>query len=133
MIWIKALMRCVVTTREANFLRASLEFGFFTNTECSLQKSSAIETTGNINGVIPNLCISVFKSHTGLICLLLHIYSFIFRFYFLSPAKVSFSKKLQARPAILFKKRLWHRSFPVNFAKFLRTPFLHKTSGRLLL
>ena len=28
------------------------------------------------------------------------------------------------RPAILFKKRLLHRCFPVNFAKFLRTPFL---------
>ena len=31
------------------------------------------------------------------------------------------------------KKRLWHRCFPVNFAKFLRTPFLQNTSGRLLL
>ena len=28
------------------------------------------------------------------------------------------------RPATLLKKRLWHRRFPVNFAKFLRTPFL---------
>ena len=28
------------------------------------------------------------------------------------------------RPATLFKKRLWHRNFPVNFAKFLITPFL---------
>ena len=28
------------------------------------------------------------------------------------------------RCAILLKKRLWHRCFPVNFAKFLRTPFL---------
>ena len=27
------------------------------------------------------------------------------------------------RPATLFKKRLWHRCFPVNFAKFLRTLF----------
>ena len=27
------------------------------------------------------------------------------------------------RCAILLKKRLWHRCFPVNFAKFLRTPF----------
>ena len=27
------------------------------------------------------------------------------------------------RPATLLKKRLWHRCFPVNFAKFLRTPF----------
>ena len=23
----------------------------------------------------------------------------------------------------IFKKRIWHRCFPVNFAKFLRTPF----------
>ena len=27
------------------------------------------------------------------------------------------------RPATLLKKRLWNRCFPVNFAKFLRTPF----------
>ena len=26
-------------------------------------------------------------------------------------------------PATLLKKRLWHRCFPVNFAKFLRTSF----------
>ena len=31
------------------------------------------------------------------------------------------------------KKRLWHRCFPVNFAKFLRTPFLQNTSRPLLL
>ena len=37
------------------------------------------------------------------------------------------------RPAILFKKRLWHRYIPVNFAKFFRTSFLQNTSGRLLL
>ena len=37
------------------------------------------------------------------------------------------------RPATLLKKRLWHRCFPVNLAKFLRTPFLQNTSGRLLL
>ena len=35
------------------------------------------------------------------------------------------------RPATLLKKR--HRCFPVNFAKFLRTPILQNTSGRLLL
>ena len=35
--------------------------------------------------------------------------------------------------ATLLKKRLWHRYFPVNFVKFLRTPFLQNTSGRLLL
>ena len=31
------------------------------------------------------------------------------------------------------KKRLQCRCFPVSFAKFLRTPFLENTSGRLLL
>ena len=28
--------------------------------------------------------------------------------------------------AVLLKKRLWHRCFPVNFAKFLRTLFCAK-------
>ena len=37
------------------------------------------------------------------------------------------------RPATLLKKRLWHWCFPVNFAKFLRIPFLQNTSGWLLL
>ena len=34
-----------------------------------------------------------------------------------------------AGAANLLKKRLWHRCFPMNFAKFLRTPFLQNTSG----
>ena len=34
---------------------------------------------------------------------------------------------------LYLKKRLWHRCFPVNLEKFLRTPFLQNTSGRLLL
>ena len=34
--------------------------------------------------------------------------------------RVSFS-------ATLLKKRLWHRCFPVNFTKFLRTPFFNRT------
>ena len=33
----------------------------------------------------------------------------------------------------LFKKRPCHRCFPLNFAEFLRTPFLQNVSGRLLL
>ena len=37
-------------------------------------------------------------------------------------ARDSFLMKLQ--PAILLKKSVWHRCFPVNFAKFLRTPSL---------
>ena len=43
-----------------------------------------------------------------------------------------FNKVVGLRPATLLKKRLRHRCFLVNFAKFLRTPFLHNT-GRLLL
>ena len=35
--------------------------------------------------------------------------------------------------AALFKKRLCHRLFPVNFAKLLGTHILQNTSGRLLL
>ena len=44
-----------------------------------------------------------------------------------------FNKVAGLRPSILLKKRLWHKCFPVNFAKFLRTLFLQNTSGRLLL
>ena len=33
-----------------------------------------------------------------------------------------FNKNAGLRLAILLKKELWHRCFPVNFAKFLRTP-----------
>ena len=51
-------------------------------------------------------------------------------------ARVSFWIKLQTwgmRPIILLKKRLWHRCFPLNFAKFLRTPFLKEHLRGLLL
>ena len=37
------------------------------------------------------------------------------------------------RPATLLEKSLWHRCFPVNFTKFLRTLFLQNNSGQLLL
>ena len=33
------------------------------------------------------------------------------------------------RSETLLKKKLWHSCFPVNFAKFLRTPLLQNTSG----
>ena len=35
-----------------------------------------------------------------------------------------FNKVTGLRPTTLLKKRLWHRRFPVNFAKILTTPFL---------
>ena len=34
-----------------------------------------------------------------------------------------FNKVADLRPATLLKKRLWHRRFPVDFEKNLRTPF----------
>ena len=37
------------------------------------------------------------------------------------------------RPATLLKKRLWHRCFPLNFVKFLRTPFYTEHLRWLLL
>ena len=44
-----------------------------------------------------------------------------------------FNKVAGLRLATLLEKRLWNRCFPVNFATFLRTPFLENTSLRLLL
>ena len=56
-----------------------------------------------------------------------------------------FNKVASRRSATLLKKKLWHRCFPVDFAKFLRTPFFYSfakflrtpfvrnTSERLLL
>ena len=38
-----------------------------------------------------------------------------------------FNKVADLRPTTLLKKRLWHRCFPVNFVKFLRTPFFNGT------
>ena len=50
-----------------------------------------------------------------------------------SVEKVFLKNSQNSRPPALLKMRLWHRCFPVNFAKFLRTPFLQNTSGWLLL
>ena len=44
-----------------------------------------------------------------------------------------FFNNVAGRPAILLKKRLWHRCFHVNFAKFLRAPFYTKHLRWLLL
>ena len=44
-----------------------------------------------------------------------------------------FNKIAGPRSATLLKKRLWQRCFTLNFAKFLETSFLQRTSGQLLL
>ena len=42
----------------------------------------------------------------------------------------SFFNKVEGlTPATLLKKRLWHKCFPVNFAKFIRIPFLTQHLG----
>ena len=46
---------------------------------------------------------------------------------------VRYLKPSLLEPTILFKKRLWHRYFPVKFAKFHGTTFLQNTSRQLLL
>ena len=43
--------------------------------------------------------------------------------------RLFFNKVAGLTPATLLKKRLWHRCFPVNFAKFLRTPFYRTPLG----
>ena len=49
-------------------------------------------------------------------------------------ARVSFFSKVTGWGLqFCWKKRLWHRCFAVNFAKFLRTSFLQNTFGLLLL
>ena len=44
-----------------------------------------------------------------------------------------FLNKVAGRPAMLLKEKLWHRCFPVNFAKFLRTPLFTEHLRWLLL
>ena len=46
---------------------------------------------------------------------------------------LSFNKVIGLRSATLFKKRVWHGCFPVNFAKFLRTRLLTEQPWWLLL
>ena len=63
---------------------------------------------------------------------LLHIFSTPFQQNNLCQS-LFFNKVAGLRPGPLLKKRLWHRCFPVNFAIFLRTPFLQSTLVLLLL
>ena len=58
---------------------------------------------------------------------------FIFGCIWLNKIVTFRSSHQRCSTATLLKKRLWHRCFPVNFVKFLRTGFLQNTSGRFLL
>ena len=56
-------------------------------------------------------------------------------FYEISILKnfTKFTAKHLYQNLFLIKKRLWHRCFSVNFAKYLTTPFVKITSARQLL
>ena len=66
---------------------------------------------------------------------------FVFMSWQKQPPKVFFEKMCSQENTCatipfsikLSKKRFWHRCFPVNFAKFLRTPFLTEHPRWLLL
>ena len=62
-------------------------------------------------------------------------YFFIFRFFFDTFIPVDTQRRFTVDTGGLqvIKKRLWHRCFPVNFTKFLRTPFLTEHLWWLLL
>ena len=47
--------------------------------------------------------------------------------------RVPFIKVANLKPATLLKKRLWHRPFPVNFVKYIRTPYFTEHLWWLLL
>ena len=48
-------------------------------------------------------------------------------------ARAFFNKVAGLKPVALLKKRLWHWCFSVNFAKFLKTPFIAEHLRWLLL
>ena len=80
-------------------------------------------------------CLPLLLKHFWLlskILCLLKFWKFSFP-VFRSKLTKSNHQKCFIRPATILKKRLWHRCFPVNFAKFSRTHPLRNTSGRLLL
>ena len=52
------------------------------------------------------------------------IFIYYYYYYYYCYYYEAYNIQKQSWPATLLKKRLCHRCFPVNFAKFLRTPFL---------
>ena len=95
-----------------NLLKIALHHRYFSKNFATVAEQPEAATKRVIKSVLRN-----FAKFTGN-----HLYQSLF-----------FSKVVGLRPATLWKKRLWHRCFSVNFAKFLRTPFLQNTCGWLLL
>ena len=93
-----------------------------------------LETEGKISQAVPNFLKHYYFRSSHLRCSVKKMFLEISQnSQEITCGRDSFLIKFQARPATLLKKRLWYRSFPVNFVRFLRTPFLQNTSGRHLL
>ena len=113
----------VLHVRSESFLKASDQLHFSVSHIFRLPVKSVFEGFGNFpeaaTGGVPQKkgVLRNFVKFTGK-----HLCQSLF-----------FNKVARLRSVTLFKKRLWRRCFPVNFAKFLRTPFLQNTSRRLLL
>ena len=80
----------------------------------------------NIDGLLPNMWSKVQRG-----CNKTQMFHKMLLLIRSSRPEMFFEKDL--RPATLLKKRPWHRCLTVNFAKFLRTPFLTEHHRRLLL
>ena len=98
-------------------LKISLEYSSILNIT---QKKIIINSKNHKNGILEILIASAEAAARGVLCKKVI-------------NKEVLNKVAGLRPAILLKKRLWDRCFPVNFAKFLRAPFLQNISERLLL
>ena len=87
----------ILLKKTCNFIRKRLQYcEVFKNTRSSHQRCSIIK------GVLLN-----FAKFTGK-----DLYQGVF-----------LNKVAGLRPATSLRKRLWHRCFPLNFAKFIRTSF----------
>ena len=98
--------------------------------ECSIRKSVFEKSTSNVK--VWRVKKSILFSQITLYNVFAEVW---ISTYFRSSRPDLFCKKgvLRKEPATLLKKRLWHRCFPVNFVKFLRTPFYIKHLWWLLL
>ena len=93
-----------------------------------------LETEGKISQAVPNFLKHYYFRSSHLRC---SLKKDVLRNFAKFSGKCLYQRLLLnkvaglAYPATLFKKNLWHSCFPVNFVKFLRTPFSQNTSERL--
>ena len=92
-----------------------------------------LETEGKISEAVPKFLKHYYFTSSYLRCFVKKVFLEISQnLQENACARDSFLIKMQARFATLLTNSLWYRCFPMNFVKFIRTPFLQNTSGRLL-